>query len=381
MNCAHIFLFTFLLLASAFTKAQLPSENPECGHIEEQRHFIDSYLKDLEGLGYCIIPKLLSTSETETLYKRVWNEFIEKAWPNCKLDNRSNWKETFPRHNTYGLFAGPAGQIQVIWDLRQNPLIVDVFAKVWNTSDLIVSMDGLSLMCPCEIREATFASWPHVDQLISSGHNIETHGQNAHIDFVSESLLKTKPYTIQGQFLFEDSFDGDGGFYCIPKSHLRFAEFAPHLESISQLELPQVEKWKIQNSYLQDFFRRETDESGNLYSMKHITAPRGSLILWDSRTVHWNQSSSRGRPYSDKPKVRMVCYICYVPKARLTDKARAIRKEAFEKGICTNHDPADPVLKYTKDNLQQEYEQYVEDPSYIKPKIKLTSLGESLLAL
>ena len=45
------------------------------------------------------------------------------------------------------------------------------------------------------------------------------------------------------------------------------------------------------------FFNRGADESGNSYCMKHITAPRGSLILWDSRTVHWNQHPSKDRLY------------------------------------------------------------------------------------
>ena len=69
------------------------------------------------------------------------------------MDDRSNWKEAFPMHNKFGIFAGPAGQTQVMWDLRQDPRIVDVFAQVWNTNDLIVQMDGLSIMCPPEIRE------------------------------------------------------------------------------------------------------------------------------------------------------------------------------------------------------------------------------------
>ena len=72
-------------------------------------------------------------------------------------------------------------------------------SKIWNTRDLIVSMDGLSFMCPPEIREGYIAPWPHVDQPAACGK-----------DFVSESPLKTGPYTIQGQLLLEDSFDGDG---------------------------------------------------------------------------------------------------------------------------------------------------------------------------
>jgi len=340
----------------------------------------DSYLKDLEELGYCVIPQVLSTGETEKLYERVWHEFVEKAWPKCKMDDRSNWKEAFPMHNPMGIFAGPAGQTQVMWDLRQDPRIVDIFAKIWNTTDLIVSMDGLSIMCPQEIREGSFEPWPHVDQLILRRQDNVAHSNNPPIDFVSESVLKTQPFTIQGQFLFEDSCDGDGGFYCIPKSHHRFNEFAPLLEALNEKETSKAKRRKLRTELFQSFFGGP-DKSGNPYCRKHITAPRGSLILWDSRTIHWNQHASKDRPYSDNPKVRMVGYLCYVPKARLTDEGKILRKEAFEKGVATGHNPATPELKYTKDHIIKGFEEYIEDASYVQPEIKLTPLGESVLGL
>jgi hypothetical protein len=361
-----LFLFSFLFFWRALA---LTSSEP-------------SYLKDLEELGYCVVPNVLAVSEAEVLYERMWHEFIEKAWPSCRMDDRSNWKDAFPMHSRAGIFAGPAGQTQVMWDIRQDPRIVDVFAQVWNTSDLIVSMDGLSFMCPPEIREGSYKPWPHVDQAVLRRQDDYAHDNTPPIDFVSESSLKTMPYTIQGQFLFEDSCDGDGGFYCIPKSVHRFEEFAPHLEAIYAEEVPPEKrnaKWNAGYKYIFDFFNNTVDESGNPYRIKHVTATKGSLILWDSRTVHWNQHASKDRPYIDPPKVRMVGYLCYVPKSRLTDEGRARRKEAFENGVSTGHNPTYPELKYTKDHLKKEFEQYLEDPSYMQPKIHLTPLGESLL--
>ena len=305
-------LLVFLLLVTIFANAS----------VEESEDRIRSYLKDLEELGYCVIPHVFSTSETEILYERVWHEFIEKAWPNCKMNDRSNWKETFPMHNKMGIFAGPAGQTQVMWDLRQDPRIVEVFSHIWNTQNLIVSMDGLSFMCPPDIREGYIEPWPHVDQAILRRQDNFAHNNNPPVGFVSESSLSTKPYTIQGQFLFEDSFDGDGGFYCIPKSHLRFSEFVPQLEIIDTLEFTKDERKKARTDYLQSFFfDQATDETGIPYCLKQITAPRGSLILWDSRTLHWNQHPSKDRISS---RVRMVGYLCYVPKARLTEEGWAI---------------------------------------------------------
>lgn len=142
--------------------AQSPSSNDNIAFTEQLS--MPQYLKDLEEQEYCVIPQVLSDSETKVLYERVWHEFIEKAWPNCRMNDRSNWKDAFLAHNRMRIFAGPAGQTQVMWDLRQDPRIVNVFAKIWNTHDLIVSMDGLSLTCPPEIREGPFKPWPHVDQ-------------------------------------------------------------------------------------------------------------------------------------------------------------------------------------------------------------------------
>ena len=106
MKHAYVFLFGLLSLVPTLMNAQ--DQGPMV--VEEQSSLIASYLKDLEELGYCVIPQVLSTSEAEILYQRVWHEFIEKAWPNCKMDDRSNWKESFPMHNKMGIFAGPAGQ-------------------------------------------------------------------------------------------------------------------------------------------------------------------------------------------------------------------------------------------------------------------------------
>ncbi len=372
MKHACLFLFGLILLIPILIDCQPSSESQIAS---ERQSLITSCLKDLEEQGYCVIPQVLSISETESLYKRVWREFIEKAWPNCKMDDRSNWKEAFPMHNKAGIFAGPAGQIQVMWDLRQDPRIVEIFAHIWNTNDLLVSMDGICVMCPT--REGNIVPWPHVDQAILRRQDGAAHSNNPPIDFISESILKTQPYTIQGQFLFEDSFDGDGGFYCIPKSHLKFAEFAPLLETLNNKEMPIEEKRKARQKILTDFF----GSNENSYCKKHVTAPKGSIILWDSRTVHWNQHASKDRPYSDNAKVRMVGYLSYVPKSRLTDAGRILRKEAFEKGVATGHNPSNPELKYTKDHIYQEYIQYLEDPNYIQPKINLTELGKSLLGV
>lgn len=375
MKRVYSLLFCLVSLSATLTNAQMLSTT------DSPRPILASYLQNLEEQGYCVIPQVLSIEETEHLYRRVWHEFIEKAWPNCKLDDRSNWKEEFPIHNKVGIFAGPVGQTQVMWDLRQDPRIIHIFGQIWNTNDLIVSMDGMSIMCPSEIREEYFNPWPHVDQMINTRHDGVMHNNLPPVDFVSESSLKTQPFTIQGQFLFEDSFDGDGGFFCIPKSHLQFESFSSFLQALERVDAPWSEKTKMRDDYLRDLFSKNGDDMTPMYPMKHVTAPRGSLILWDSRTIHWNQHPKKNRPFQPCPKVRMVGYLCYVPKTRMSDETRALRLKAFESGVSTGHNPAQFDLKYTCDHLWKGYERYFENPDYIQPTIHLTPLGKSLLGV
>ena len=59
MRHVYSLLLIFLWLAPTFMSAQSASEKPQ--------PLVDSYLKDLEELGYCVIPQILSNAETELL--------------------------------------------------------------------------------------------------------------------------------------------------------------------------------------------------------------------------------------------------------------------------------------------------------------------------
>ena len=61
------------------------------------------------------------------------------------------------------------------------------------------------------------------------------------------------------------------------------------------------------------------------------------------------------------------------------ERAGTSRREAFEKGVTTSHNPAHPEFRYARDRVYQEFEQYLEDSNHIQPKINLTTLGRSLL--
>lgn len=68
----------------------------------------------------------------------------------------SPWLSQVPRR--YGV-----AHESFAWGVRQEPGVIDAFAKVYDTEDLIVSFDGVNLAYPrSDLKKNT--PWPHQDQ-------------------------------------------------------------------------------------------------------------------------------------------------------------------------------------------------------------------------
>lgn len=78
-----------------------------------------------------------------------------------------------------------------------------------------------------------------------------------------------------------------------------------------------------------------------------IVAPKGSLVLWDSRTLHYGAKPLFGR---QSPNFRSVVYLCYTPRSLITENTRIRKIDIFNsrgsKGYkrTTNHWPHKPVM-------------------------------------
>jgi hypothetical protein len=118
---------------------------------------------------------------------------------------------------------------------------------------------------------------------------------------------------IQGAVALTDSGPSDGGFVCYEGSHKLHREFFKN-------KIASDSTFKISK----DWYKFE------LVEMRHYNkCPRvkpeveaGSVILWDSRTVHHNEAPTT-------PTVRMAVYVCYQPVALADKKALEKKKEAF----------------------------------------------------
>ena len=80
--------------------------------------------------------------------------------------------------------------------------------------------------------------------------------------------------------------------------------------------------------------------------IKKVPVPKGSMVLWDSRTIHDNKAPIRGRNNSDR--WRFVVFVCMVPAIWATKEDIELKKEAYNEMAATAHWPAQGVWLFKK---------------------------------
>ena len=88
--------------------------------------------------------------------------------------------------------------------------------------------------------------------------------------------------------------------------------------------------WYKLDSVEEKFYR------DNGCSYKRIKCPRGSMVFWDSRTIHCGVNPVKGRKQTD---MRAVIYLCYQPRSGITKANMKKRQKAFHNLRMTTHYP------------------------------------------
>jgi len=267
---------------------------------------------NVERFGVAVVPRVLDDDECEDMAHGVWDFFekITQRWeaPMRRADPES-WKglwDLYPLHSMLVQHWG-VGHAQVAWDLRQNPKIADVFAGFWAThrEDLVVSFDALALSPPPETtRRGWFRGnlWLHCDQ----------------------SYKRNEFEMLQSWVTAHDVGEGDATLALLEGSH------ALHAEARAALELDGKAEWhKLDERETQFYLDRGC-------APRKVSCPKGSLVLWDGRLVHCGTEAMFGRANA---RERAVAYLCYVPRALLTEANLRKKRELFEAGRTTTHNP------------------------------------------
>jgi len=117
----------------------------------------------------------------------------------------------------------------------------------------------------------------------------------------------------------------DGGLIVCPGGHLLSDEFHAAMK-----DEPRIPAWTPEWFGFTDNGMKWLEEKGCKWVK--VCADPGDLLVWDSRTPHYNLSSK-----SDQP--RFAIYTCYMPVADATQEDLVRKKDAFERWVGTTHWP------------------------------------------
>ena len=274
-----------------------PYINCKVHDIRDKDAIVNSKL-ELEEKGYTVLSNILNESELNNTDKLFW-EMMYELNPNIDPENRNTWNnKTFPGEFSTGI-SGYYGMCQsdYAWDIRCNKVIQDIYANYHSVEidDLCCSMDCVNIMFDYKNKKK---SWLHRDQAwwLEHGDTLSLQG------FYSRYSVGTE----------------DSGFVCVPGSH------------------------KLK--YTQDKGKRHyvvLDENDDLHkSAVKILIPENSLIIFNSKLLHCNQSGTknRGNTIEGKPQLNRVgVYVSYWPKSLRTSTVLRNKKELYKKGQGTSH--------------------------------------------
>ncbi|KAB8208426.1 hypothetical protein BDV34DRAFT_49290 [Aspergillus parasiticus] len=190
-----------------------------------------------------------------------------------------------------------------VWDIRSEPGVVEAFEKVYGDSDLIVSFDVVNVQFPGRGDFPENKPWPHQDQ------DPESPGFRC----------------LQGLVNLNPGGPDDGGLIVCKGGHKFSEQF--HREMADEPRIP---------AWTKEWFG--FTENGMKWLKDHglewekVCVEPGDLIVWDSRTPHYNV------PPTGKND-RLAVYTCYMPVADASQEDLIKKKEAFEKRLGTTHWP------------------------------------------
>lgn len=297
----------------------------------------------LNNNGYVVVSNVMNDKDCNDNISRIW-DWLEGLGSGIDRNNPNTWKNDRWPQNIHGIIQHyKVGQSQFVWDIRCNKNIINIFEKIWNTHKLLCSFDGICIMKPPELcKGGHYKSWIHTDQ----------------------SPKKEGMHSIQGFINLEHTGPDDGCFTCFPKSHTY------HKQLFEHNNIKFSKDWYKLNESDIDWLKNK-----NLNQCR-IEAPKGSMVLWDSRIFHCN-AGVKNLPRII-PKWRYVVYICMTPKSKCNDKNLQKKIKAFNDLRMTSHWPHHiklfPNKPRTYGNVVPEFKLQKEIP-------ELTDTGKRLAGL
>jgi len=267
----------------------------------------------LQEHGYVVLKGILTKDQVTELRGDVYDWLESHPETTFKRGDPSTWDKIIVNKKNGIVGQNGAGQADHMWKIRGNQRVIDAFATIWGTDDLLTSFTGFNVFRPWGYKPEwkTNGGWFHVDQ---NGGNPERRGFQC----------------VQGLVNLFDVTDSTGGLTVIPKSHIDF-------EGLVERQETWVKAFRGDFIPLQKtdpFFKKP-------YVKKVLLCKAGDICLWDSRTVHCSTPALREKekPAGGWELLRIALYVCMSPRSKASDEVLKQRENAYEDHISTSHWP------------------------------------------
>ena len=270
-------------------------------------------IRYLEEQGYVVIANALSQKQADEALAKLW-DYLERLDTGIDRNNSETWDDDrWPTAVHGGILPGHGiGHCEAQWYIRDIPAVKKSFAAVWNTDDLLVSFDGVSLWRPWSKNAAwktgLGGTWLHIDQ-----HPIGRPGKHCVQGLVN--LLPTSPDT--------------GGNVMVPRSHL----LHDRIPELYRERLARIDK------SIDHFRFPKDDQLFNEYPPITCHMEAGDLLLWDSRTIHCSSppTDTKTSAPDDSSLVRAISLICMMPRSKSNPDVIERRKAAVANVTSTTN--------------------------------------------
>ncbi|KAK3671650.1 hypothetical protein LTR78_008383 [Recurvomyces mirabilis] len=259
---------------------------------------------DLVRDGYAVIkgaiPRERADKYADQMYS--WLEGFNLGFD--RNDMSTVHKDNLPAINEKGMcLQYGVTHEDFVWAVRGEPGVVGAFESVYDDQDLIVSFDAINFTLPKRKDIPANKPWPHQDQ----------------------DPLMPGFRCLQGLVNLLPNGPDDGGLIVCKGSHNLSEQF--HKEFINE---PRIPAWTPEWFGFTDA-GMEWLKNKNCEWLK-VCAEPGDLLVWDSRTAHYNLSSKTNQP-------RFAIYTCYMPVNDATQEDLIKKKGAYERWVGTTHWP------------------------------------------
>lgn len=279
----------------------------------------------VEKYGVAIVPNVISAEECENMKNNMWDaveQLTSKFEVPVKRNDEKTWRsfyDLFPLHSML-VQHHSIGHSKLAWDVRTNPKVIECFEKIWMTpsTELLTSFDGVSIHLPPEI---TNKGWLQPKKVSGIG-SLHT-DQSFHFDGGGIEC-------IQSWVTAYDVNEGDATLTFLEGSNKYHAEFADRF-NLKVTQKKNDNWYQIKEQEQLDFYVKEKG-----CEKKSITCPAGSMVFWDSRTIHSGQEAVKSR---EKPNFRCVVYVCMLPRKFSNPLNLKKKVKAFEERRNTTHNP------------------------------------------